>query len=266
MHKSRFSRKKQKMYNMKGCSKSRKHRVVGGSSLAYTGKPIHTEPNPYFSYTGKGGSSCGLHKMASVPVNENASNPVYPNTGAPIVSNTIFNNASPQLGGGCSSCSAGLMVGGARHRSQCKCSKCKGAMKGGVMKGGNSGISYPNGLVGSAWGGNTSDWPGVNGISGDRNYISNNTYNNDVSREMVDLGANAPFLKGGNEGKGKRGRRQKGGTMSNFMGQDLINLGRQFQFGVGSAYNALSGHSAPTNPLPWKDQLIHNKPLNLYSI
>jgi hypothetical protein len=54
-------------------------------------------------------------------------------------------------------------------------------------------------------------------------------------------------------GGGKR--RQNGGTLSNFLGQDLINLGRQFQFGVGSAYNALAGYSSPINPMPWKDQL-----------
>jgi hypothetical protein len=83
-----------------------------------------------------------------------------------------------------------------------------------------------------------------------RNYIENNTYNNDISRQMVDTGANPPFLKGGK-------RKQKGGTLSNFMTQDLINLGRQFQYGLGSAYNALAGHSAPVNPLPWKDQLRH---------
>lgn len=55
----------------------------------------------------------------------------------------------------------------------------------------------------------------------------------------------------------------KGGTLSNFIGQDLINLGRQFQFGLGSAYNALVGQSSPVNPLPWKDQLTNSKPLNL---
>jgi hypothetical protein len=55
----------------------------------------------------------------------------------------------------------------------------------------------------------------------------------------------------------------KGGTLSNFIGQDLINLGRQFQFGLGTAYNALAGQASPVNPLPWKDQLTNSKPLNL---
>jgi hypothetical protein len=42
----------------------------------------------------------------------------------------------------------------------------------------------------------------------------------------------------------------------------LINLGRQFQFGLGSAYNALAGYAAPVNPMPWRDQLPNKIPLN----
>ena len=54
--------------------------------------------------------------------------------------------------------------------------------------------------------------------------------------------------------KGGKKRKQKGGNLSNLLGQDLINLGRQFQFGIGTAYNALAGYQSPVNPLPWKDQ------------
>jgi hypothetical protein len=123
------------------------------------------------------------------------------------------------------------------------------------MKGGNPGIPYPNGLVGSSWTPSTSGWPGVDGVNGNRNFIGDNTYDNDVSRQVRYVGANPPFLKGGK-------RKQKGGTVSNFMGQDLINLGRQFQFGLGSAYNALAGYSSPVNPLPWKDQFPTKTPFN----
>ena len=257
-------RKHQKMYNMKGCSKSRKH-YLGGSSLAYTGEHIPTIPNPFLAYTGKGGSR----------ININASDPTMPNTGPPIQANTTYNNASqqfggcgqcsvPMTGGGCNDgqCSLGYMVGGVRHRKHCKCSDCKRNMKGGaMMKGGNAGIPYPNGLVGSPWTPNSSGWPGVNGVGGDRNYIANNTYQTDVSRQMVDLGANPPFLKGGRKGKRGGSRKQRGGSLSNFMAQDLINLGRQFNFGVGSAYNAIAGYGAPVNPMPWKDQLPSKLPL-----
>jgi hypothetical protein len=257
------SRRKQKVYNMRGCSKTRKN-YLGGSSdapLAYTGEKMQFFSNPNLVPTQllKGGTSCGVSSPSTISTNTNASNPVYPSTGPPYkLGGNIFNNATQQSGGcgcgmpsmtggrrrkgGCGPlCTAGFMIGGVRHRVNCKCTPCKKK----IMKGGNQGIPYPNGLVGSAWTPSTGGWPGVDGVVGNRNYIENNTYNNDISRQMVDVGANPPFLKGG---------KQKGGTLSNFMGQDLINLGRQFHFGVGSAYNALAGYSSPVNPLPWKDQ------------
>ena len=261
------SSRKQKIYRMKGCSKTRKN-YLGGSPdapLAYTGKPIFSVPNPNLPYTGKGGSACGLSSPVNIPVNTNSSNPAYANTGPPVGVDTIFNNASLQLGGcgcaaplvgggrrrrkggSCSQCAPGFMIGGTTHRSGCRCSQCKKQMP---MKGGNKGIPYPDGLVGSPWTPSISGWPGVNGVPGDSNYYPVNTYNNDISRQMVDVGANRPFL----NMKGGRNKKQKGGTLSNFLGQDLINLGRQFQFGVGSAYNALAGYSSPVNPMPWKDQ------------
>ena len=133
-----------------------------------------------------------------------------------------------------------------------------------IIKGGSS-LPYPNGLLGDAWTPSISGWPGINGISMDRNHLGYNTYNNDVSRQMRDVGANPPFtyLKGGkrrnthkrsnknNKNKNKRKRKtQKGGLL----GQELINVGRQLQYGVGSAYNGIRGYTSPVNPLPWKDQ------------
>ena len=239
--------RKQKVYNMVGCSKKTRKNHLGGSEFAYTGKPVFSYPNPNLAYTGKGGNS------------------LYPNKDpVSIGANTIFNNAAnqrggcngmcalqsggsrrrPNIGGSCSLCSSSFMVGGVRHRSGCKCSDCK--VKRSDMKGGMPGF------VGSDWTPN-GHWPGVNGSN---NHYSLNTYNNDVTRQMVDLGGNKPFLKGGKK------RKQRGGALSNFIGQDLINLGRQFQFGVGSAYNALAGYSSPVNPLPWKDQLPNRTLLN----
>jgi hypothetical protein len=278
MSRKSSKKQKQKIYKMKGCSKTRKH-YLGGSpdaALAYTGQPIPTVPNPFLAYTGKGGSNgCGLSNTANIPVNTNAANPAYPNTG-PLARGDIFlNPINPQRGGGCGCglpmlsgggkrrmrkggcgplCSVGFMVGGVRHRPNCKCSECKKK----VMKGGNAGIPYPNGLVGKPIElGQPGGLPGENGISGDRNYIPYNNYTNDVSRQMVDLGANPPFL---------GGKKQKGGTLSNFLSQDLINLGRQFQYGLGTAYNALAGYQAPVNPMPWKDQFPNKHVLNTRNI
>ena len=45
---------------------------------------------------------------------------------------------------------------------------------------------------------------------------------------------------------------KKGGGL---LPQDLVNLGRDLSFNFKSAYNTLNGYSAPSSPLPYKDQL-----------
>jgi len=171
----------------------------------------------------------------------------YPNPG-PIPKGDIFLNTTGALSGGCGG------VGGT----------CP------LFKGGGS-----NSFVGQPWQPPIKDWPGVDGISGNRNHYDLNTYNTDVSRQMIDLGSNAPFVGapfvGGRKNRTRKHQsynqyirnkkkelKQSGGAnMSNFLAQDLVNLGRQFQYGVGSTYNAMIGQPAPVNPLPWKDQFQH---------
>jgi hypothetical protein len=171
------------------------------------------------------------------------------------------NNYSCSSNGGCTD-NAGLM-GGARHRNACSCSSCKSRMKGGSNINSNNGLPYPNGLLGQAWTPSVAGWPGVDGVSMNRNHLGYNTYApNDVSRQMVDTGASPPFLGGNKSSRRKKSmnkskRNQKGGILSNFLGQDLINLGRQFQFNAGSSYNAIKGYASPINPMPWKDQMTH---------
>lgn len=285
MTKNKKSRKikKQKMYKMRGCSrKNRCKNYLGGMTLAYPSDNVETVPNPHLAYTGKGGSSCPMGitpANATLPENINAQNPAYPNTG-PLSNGFNFLNSSTQRGGsifnpscktihvvadynktgGCGEMCpmTGSMTGGSSHRSACKCSSCKSKH----MKGGNAGIPYPNGLTGNAYTpGNVNGWPGVNGIQGDSNHFALNTYKNDVSRQMIDLGPAPPFtgMKGGS--KKSKSKSKKGGGLTNFLFQDLVNLGRQFQFNLGSAYNGLQGYSAPVNPAPWKDQLVNTNNL-----
>lgn len=242
------SRRKQKVYKMKGCSKKTRKNHLGGSAdvnLAYTGNNnTPTVPNPFLAYTGKGGSTCAseLTPSLNIPVNTNAINKTVPNTGPPSDGFNFLNPIGSQHGG----CGCGMTGGSKSHRVGCKCSSCKTN-----MTGGNPGIPYPDGLVGSPWTPSIGGWPGVDGIQGDRNYLPHNDYKTDISRQMIATGANPPFSIGGK----RRTKKQRGGTLSNFIGQDLINLGRQFQFGVGSAYNALAGYPSPANPMPWKGQL-----------
>ena len=279
---------KQKLYKMKGCSSTRKNRYGGKGTmnlvnqvsalgadfnLAYPYKGPFS-PNPALAYSGKGGKSNFfpiLEKPSYLTVktsNENGINPLYPNTGPPPNGFNFLNPLQQQKGGSCGCGAFPFMNGGgknSKHRAGCKCSTCKKNMRGGGgCSTSNNGIPYPNGLVGKPFV-NSSNLPGANGVGGDANYYSLNKYVNDVSRQMIDVGANKPFLgyygsKGGKRSTKsvKKTKKQRGGDFSNFIGQDIINLGRQFTYGLGSAFNTLNGTTGPVNPLPWKGQLTQS--------
>ena len=216
-------RKSQRIYKMRGCNKKTyRKKYLGGSNpdLAWPSNNVPTVPNPHLAYTypSSGPAAGGFNFL----------NPTY----------GIKGGAS-QKGGFCAACAAPVLMAGGN--------KCK--MAGGA---GNNGIPYPNGLAGAPWTPSSSGRPGVDGVGGNRNYLALNEYKVDPQTAMIATGANPPFSIGGRK---QKGRKQKGGTTSNFLSQDLINLGRQFQYGVGTVYNGLLGYSAPVNPMPWKGQL-----------
>ena len=252
-------KKHQKLYKMKGCSKknkkTRKHLVGGG--LAYTGEPSNIGSLSNLAYTGKGGSTSDtirlplgadvMSPIANLPSNPNGANPVLPNTGPVTLTRPTIptNLGSAMMGGACGTCMAG---GG------CGCN---------LMAGGKT--LDPQGLVGSPWTPNSQGWPGVDGISGNRNYLDYNNYKVDPQTALISMGANRPFLFGGKRRKKKcntKRRKQRGGALSNLLGQDFINLGRQIQYNMGSTYNALNGYAAPTPVLPWQGQLPRTPNLN----
>ena len=117
-------------------------------------------------------------------------------------------------------------------------------------------------FIGSPW--SATNWPSANNA----NHYSMNTYTPvDIQLQTKVLGANPPFSKGGrrmrNSKIGSRSRSrsrsrralQKGGNLSNFLLQDLVNFGRGLSYSAGSAYNTILGAQAPVNPLPWQGQL-----------
>jgi hypothetical protein len=113
------------------------------------------------------------------------------------------------------------------------------------MRGGGSG-KWPDGLTGSAWGAKTSELPGMNGVSGDRNFLQ---YNKHIPVDPQTQGViNSRAMSGGGKRRGQRGG-------ANFFTQDLVNMGRQVLFGAQSSYNALGGYTAPVNQMPWKGHL-----------
>ena len=118
----------------------------------------------------------------------------------------------------------------------------------------------PGPFVGQSWTPELSRWPGVNGISGDSNYLAQNLYNHGDPQTMMKLG-------GSKKNKGKRINRSKRSKVlrgGGLIPQDLVNLGSDLSFNFKSAYNALNGYSAPTNPLPYRDQLSGSKSMSAY--
>ena len=149
--------------------------------------------------------------------------------------------------------------------------------------------AVPNGLLGKAWSPSVGSWPGVDGNPNNSNHLGYNTYDNDISRQMKDVGAAYPYtyMKGGKrrnnktralrngkkmsknmrknnskknrhsrKNKNKHGKK-KGGGINNYLIQDFVNLGRNVKYNMGSTWNALNGYTAPVNPNPWEDQYEH---------
>lgn len=149
---------------------------------------------------------------------------------------------------------------GCYHSRSYKCSKCGKKQRGGncgacnniKMMGGsqyNPGNHEPGPFVGKPWTKSVGGWPGVNGVGGDRNYLSQNLYKQDPQL-MMKLG-------GSRKKRGSKKRRNGGGIIP----QDLVNLGRDVSYNMGSTYNALTGYPQPVNPLPYKDQLTRSSSL-----
>ena len=134
-----------------------------------------------------------------------------------------------------------------------------------VQSGGRGGFYRPAGpipgpFIGSAWNAPVIDWPGVNRIGGDRNYLADNLYHSDPQTMMM-LGGKKHTKKEKEKQKQKQKmidllRKKRGGGL---IPQDLVNLGRSLSYNIGSAYNALNGYSPPVNPLPYMDQIPKSK-------
>lgn len=183
-------------------------------------------------------------------------------------------------GGGCGC--GNPFFGGSQRGGGCGCgaSFLGGSQSGGMKMGG----SEPA-LIGTPWTANISTWPGVAGNAGQSNFFSLNKYTpfspeTQMGQERIDAifpPENVKCLVGGGargkrRTKSKRSRKDrisrnrnkkmlKGG--SSFIGQQLINTGRSIQFGLGSAYNTLSGYPLPVDPQPFSDQYTKNPYMNI---
>lgn len=191
--------KKQRIYNMKGCSK--------GQTKCKSRKQ-------------KGGYGCGAYGCPLAPfswkqMQQRGGQYADVMSGAPIL-------GTAQTGGTCGVCNAPLMQGGSFYKPP---------------------VPMPGPFIGQNWTPSIKGWPGVDGISNNRNYLANNLYDAGDPQTMMKLG--------GSKNKSKSMNKKGGGLLP----QDLVNLGRDLSFNFKSAYNTLNGYSAPSSPLPYKDQL-----------
>lgn len=138
----------------------------------------------------------------------------------------------------CKSCGWTSQMGG--------CNSCQLSQHGGNFY--KPPAPIPGPFVGQPWTPKVDGWPGVNGVGADRNYLEYNLYHKDPQTMMV--------VNGGSRRRYKKNKRMKKG--GGIIPQDLVNLGRNVSFNIGSAYNALNGYPAPVNPSPYKDQLPNN--------
>jgi hypothetical protein len=140
---------------------------------------------------------------------------------------------------------------GSRKHKSWNMKGCSCMQKGGCntcMVGGNfykPAAPIPGPFVGQPWTPAISGWPGVDGVGANRNYIADNLYPTDISRQMK--------LDGGKrrKNKNKKSKSKKSKRGGAILPQDLTNLGRELSFSMGSAYNALNGYPAPVNPAPY---------------
>jgi hypothetical protein len=213
-------------------TKSRKQKIInmiGCSNKCSNGKHHKSCKNVFLSH--RGGQGCG-------------------STGCPIAPlsfakmNEFSNNYKPSVvqKGGCGSCGINL------------------------MKGGNSFFKpaplMPGPVVGSAWAYNK--LPGMDGIGGNRNYLSPVNVGKDPALQMTMNGSGYKTMNSmvGGIRRGIRRKTVKNMKAGGLIPQDLVNLGRDFSFNFSSAYNALNGQSAPPNPSPYMGQLTNTASIN----
>ena len=211
---------------MIGCSKTNKHMkqiCPNCSGNCYLNRCLKKH---------KGGSSgCGSSACPIAPLSLDKMNKFV--GGCASCGQNGGNCASCQNGGNCASCQNG----------------------GGSL----APAPVPGPFIGQQpWGPQTNEWPGVDGISGGRNYLSpvNVVANPQQQMSMADSGyiGKPNSMVGGNK-KLKKGGYKKGGG---FLPQDFVNLGRESIFNFKGMYNAMNGYKAPIDPSPYKGQLTGN--------
>jgi len=157
-------------------------------------------------------------------------------------------------GGGCG-CGAPFGGQGSAMKGGDSCTMCS------LQQGGSTLSPYPPqpAFVGAPWKADISNWPGVAGQDGVTNHYAMNKYVPfDPLAGVMQERAGSLFLgeyTGGSKKKSNKIKKMSKKRGGGLIPQDLVNFGRTFTYGLGSAYNAINGYQQPVNPLPYKDQL-----------
>ena len=153
-----------------------------------------------------------------------------------------------------------------------------------AMTGGTSGdnmpmgAKYPSGTVGSPWGSYYSNWPGVNGIQGDKNFYMLNSYNNQPDYSPSIQERTTPAMSTGGSRKYRKVKKSNKNRKTNtfrkhsysrkYVGLNKRNkVGGLFELGILSdiknSINAINGSPQAVSPLPFNDQLNSSNNCNI---
>lgn len=139
-----------------------------------------------------------------------------------------------------------------------------------VMNGGTNdnmplGAKYPSGTVGTPWTPSYSNWPGVNGIQGDKNYYMLNPYINQPDYDPSIQERTIPVVSTGGSRKYKKSRKnRKTNTFRKYVGNKvggMPSLG--IMTDIKNVFNTIRGNPQVPSPLPFEGQLTRNNTSNI---
>ena len=298
--------RKQKVINMIGCSKKHKHnkscKNIKDLGCPNCGPNCHCGPNCNCPHPCPG--SCYLNRRKK---SQKGGGSGCGSCGCPVGGFTY--NQINKFGGGYKypdDFNKPVLIDGTNNSGEFI--KIPGTAQNGGSCGGMCGLQQTGGsffkpsapipgpFVGSPWGASVNEWPNMNGVGADRNYLTSyaGSITNDPQQQMSMSDSGYKTLnsmvggcvynkkkpssksvlsnlatKSKSMSNSKSNLATKSKSMSNsksqrgggLIPQDLINLGRDFSFNFKSAYNSLNGYNQPINPAPYKDQLtrtLHN--------
>ena len=121
-----------------------------------------------------------------------------------------------------------------------------------------NGGSTANALIGAPWSATNSE------TQPSSNHYAQNMYDKADPQLMMQVRGGKRRGVKGSRGQASKRRGLNGGALMDLVPSDLVNLGRDVTYNVGSAYSSLTGATQPVNPNVTEQQL--NTSVNLHKI